>query len=130
MTNEKKNPFLGAEVISAYTRCQALEDGVLVDVTSLASEAGFRYPVAITQALWADIQAIPQDQRFQDVEGRLWDVLYMGYTAIRRSKEASGRLCYSLIMHVGGKKNYTVKLICGPGDSAEPVITLMRPEED
>src|SRR4051812_27741843 len=38
------------EVIFAYTRKQAIEDGVLVDVTETAKEAGFKIPVALTRA--------------------------------------------------------------------------------
>ena len=34
------------EIIYAYTRAQAIEDGVLADVSEVAKEAGFRYPVA------------------------------------------------------------------------------------
>ena len=41
------------------SRAQAIEDGVLVDVSDIAKEAGFRYPVALTSALWADIENIP-----------------------------------------------------------------------
>ena len=36
--------------IHTYTRAQALADGVLVDAGPLAKEAGFRWPVALTQA--------------------------------------------------------------------------------
>ena len=35
-----------APVISAYTRAQAIEDGILVDVSETAREAGFKIPVA------------------------------------------------------------------------------------
>ncbi len=42
------------EPISIYTRAQALDDGFLVDVSELAKEAGFRFPVALTRAAWAD----------------------------------------------------------------------------
>ena len=101
-----------------------------MDVSERAREAGFRYPVALTRALWDDIESIPQTQHFQDIEGRLWDVLFMGCMAIRGRKEAGTTFCYKLTMHVGIRKTYTVKLVCGPGDSAEPVITLMRPNED
>lgn len=106
------------------------EDGVLVDVTNIAKQAGFLYPVAVTRALWEDIKRMPSSQWSQDGEGRLWDVLWMGYIAIRRSNEASDTLCYQIVMHVGQRKFYKVKLVCGPGDEEEPVITLMRPEED
>jgi type I site-specific restriction endonuclease len=43
MNNKKKkqepDPIFG-EVIYSYTRAQAIEDGVLVDVTDMAKEAG------------------------------------------------------------------------------------------
>ena len=43
MTNE-----LFGEVISSYSRAQAIEDGVLVDVSSVAREAGINFPIALT----------------------------------------------------------------------------------
>ena len=48
---------LFGEVIHRYTRAQALADGVLVDVTDAAREAGFRTPVAMTIAVWS--KAVP-----------------------------------------------------------------------
>ena len=39
-------------VISAYTRRQALADGVLVDVSAMAWEAGFKFPVSLSRAAW------------------------------------------------------------------------------
>ena len=38
-------------LIHAYSRSQAIEDGVLIDVTATAREAGSRYPVALA-ATW------------------------------------------------------------------------------
>jgi hypothetical protein len=96
-----------------------------------AREAGFKFPVAVTAALWGDIEAIPESyQGLQDVEGRLWDVLWMARVAIQQSKEDGSELQYRLIMHVGEEQYYTVKIVVGPGDAGEPVITLMRPDED
>ena len=67
-----------AEVISTYTRAQAIEDGVLVDVSKTAREVGLKWPVAITAGVWATINDIPPKlQGIQDVEGRLWDVVWM-----------------------------------------------------
>ena len=37
--------FKDAEIISAYTRVNALEDGVLVDISSLAKEQGCPKPL-------------------------------------------------------------------------------------
>ena len=54
MSNQlNDDPFFG-KVISVYTRAQALADGVLIDAGPMAREAGFRWPVAITAAAWAD----------------------------------------------------------------------------
>ena len=42
------NPYDGFDVIYTYTREQAIEEGVLIDVSEMASEAGFKWPVAVT----------------------------------------------------------------------------------
>ncbi|MHB1685468.1 MAG: DUF6573 family protein [Bacilli bacterium] len=34
-------------IISQYTRAQTIEDGVLIDVSKMAKEAGFTIPVAV-----------------------------------------------------------------------------------
>lgn len=131
MNTEVENPFAGWDLISTYTRAQAIGDGTLVDVSETAKQAGFKFPVAVTAALWADIETIPASKKgFQNVQGRLWDVLWMGYIAIRRAREDGDTLLYPLVMHVGNATNYRVKLVCGPGDEREGVITLMRPDED
>lgn len=130
MDDKKKTLFTEAEVIFAYSRKEALADGVLINVSEPAREAGYSYPVAVTAALWSDICAIPESKGGQDCSGRLWDVLFMGRQAIRRAQPGQDTLLYRLIMHVGRTTYYTVKMVCGPGDEAEPVITLMRPEED
>ncbi|PLS85842.1 MAG: hypothetical protein CYG60_10410 [Actinobacteria bacterium] len=113
--------FFG-EVIHRYTRAQAIEDGVLVDVSETAREAGFGLPVALTSAVWADVNA--QGER----EGRLWDVLYVAYVTAHRFRHDSERV-YRLRMPVGRKKLYEAKLHVGPGDRGEPVVTIMLPDE-
>ena len=44
---EKTTESIFGDVISTYTRAQALEDGVLIDPGTMAAEAGFKWPVAI-----------------------------------------------------------------------------------
>lgn len=120
--------FTEADIISAYTRADALRDGVLIDVSEMAREAGFIWPVAITQGLWATINNIPKSKSCQDVQGRLWDVLWMARLAARRPPRDV--LLYNLIMHHGRKKYITLKMVSGPGDSGEGVVTIMLPHED
>jgi hypothetical protein len=127
-----------AEIIYAYTRAQAIEDGVLVDVSKTAKEAGFVYPVAMTSAAWADCVAWSDEdtkrQVPQDEFGRLWDVLWMAKIAVKQGNGGT-QLLYPLHrVPRGGKAQKPrlihLKLVCGPGDTPEPVITIMLPDED
>ena len=126
-------------VISAYSRAQALEDGVLVDVSTTAKEAGITFPVALTQAAWADTVTWTDDDTEQSPHpgqserGRLWDVVCLARFTIKRSPPGN-ELMYEVRViprpgH-GSKRVHTLKMVCGPGDAAEPVITIMLPEED
>ena len=51
--------FHDDDLIHRYTRKQAIEDAVLVDVTPTAREAGFRLPVALTRAVWEHYVRVP-----------------------------------------------------------------------
>ena len=118
-------------LIYAYTRAQALEDGVLIDVSELAREAGFVWPVALTAAVWAMVEDIPRRYRaWQTVEGRTYDVLWMAYCAIRSAEHSSTELRYTLLLDHGRRRYLTLKLVTGPGDHGEPVVTIMLPHED
>jgi len=136
--NRSTESFFG-EVISTYTRAQAIEDGVLIDTGSMAQEAGFKWPVAVTSAAWADCIAWTEDdsdkQVYQDQSGRLWDVLFMASHAIRQGSGSGDRLLFKLyrVRRDGYSKEAilaTLKLIVGPGDQGEPVITILLPHED
>ncbi|SHF26164.1 DUF6573 family protein [Desulforamulus putei] len=120
------------EVIYTYTRQQAIEDGVLIDVSQTAMEVGFRYPVAVTQAVWTELITPDEADRTQGQSetGRLWDVLWMCYLAARRSR-AQSQIMFS-VEAVRGNHRETVKLkaLCHPGDRGEPVVTIMLPDED
>lgn len=70
-------------VISQYTRAQAIADGFLVDVSETAREAGIKFPVALTRAVWDKCVEIPAGVDCQDERGRLWDVVGLLRWAIR-----------------------------------------------
>ena len=77
------NDFWG-EVIYAYTRKQAIDDGMLIDVTKTAKEAGFHDSTVITAALYERLQCTKKEKsEGQSYEGRLWDVLFVGITKVR-----------------------------------------------
>jgi hypothetical protein len=120
-------------VIFAYTRAQAIADGVLVDVSKLAREAGFKIPVAVTAGVWAECVAVPLGVTGQDETGRLWDVLNMLRHAIATNGEGD-RVDFAVHVRKDNKESkpplVPLYAVCGPGDDAEPVITVMTIGED
>ena len=141
-------------VISTYSRRQAIEDGVLVQLSGpgypddgdewlpkMCKEAGFRVPVAMTIGAFYAAFMPPDGHKLapgQDPEGRLWDVLWMLRLAIRRNGPGS-RLEFSLrvVPTIPEDSNRNPKArvvrlacVCGPDDDASPCLTIMLPEED
>lgn len=146
-------------VIYAYTREQAIEDGVLIDLAPTAAEAGFNCPVACTAAVWNDyiVPAESLKGEGQSETGRMWDMLHMLQMAVKGG--TNGRIitperekvCHILLFSVlflkpdradwkpdnekptdDNRRMRTVELKAhsGPGDNAEQVITIMLPSED
>ncbi len=142
--------FTSDDVIHSYTRAQAIEDGYLVDVSASAKEAGLKYPVAVTRAVWdAYVAFSPEDGEGQSIEGRLWDVVWMLRHAAANSAGSTLRFALYVAKADRGDWNpneavpeadtglsrrthrrVTLKAVCGPGDTAAPVITVMLPDED
>ncbi len=125
------NPLDDFEAIYTYTRDQAIEDGVLIDVSDMAKEAGFKWPVAVTVNVW--VYYIVPDEKSrsygQSEEGRLWDLL----TMLRLSSQNGGEIItlkVYFLMEGNKRRLVTLKAVAGPGDHGEPVITIMLPGED
>ncbi|MDX2152097.1 MAG: DUF6573 family protein [Bryobacteraceae bacterium] len=122
------------ELIHAYTRKQALEDGVLVDLGALASEAGFRWPVAVTRTVYDGILVPPKavEQEGQSFTGRAWDLLTVLRLEARRTGGGREVRFAPLFVSRPGEppKAVPLKAVSGPGDDGEPVITVMLPDED
>jgi hypothetical protein len=68
--------FENADLIHRYSRADAIRDGVLFDVSATAREAGIRFPVALTRAVWERCVFVPPGVLFQDEAGRLWEVCW------------------------------------------------------
>ena len=98
MTTDKED----FAIISLYTRADAIADGVLVDVSDMAKEAGFRWPVAVTRAVWDDIVTPTQRdaEEGQSEKGRLWDILSMARLAARANKDDRAAVLFRvLVLH-------------------------------
>ncbi|WDK04522.1 DUF6573 family protein [Xanthomonas campestris] len=138
-TNLAEPVFVADDLVHSYSRAQAIADGELVDVTATAREAGFRVPVALTAAVWADCVAWSDDdgrrkRTHQDESGRLWDVVWMAYLAARRAGDVKRRPYEILRVPRAGRGALPrpVRLVMriGPGDTLAPVITITTENED
>jgi hypothetical protein len=135
--HETPNGIFG-DPIHVYTRAKAIADGNLIDVTDTAREAGFRVPVAITAAAWADCVAWSAEdsrrQTSQDQAGRLWDVLWIAFLAARGARGARDLLFPLYRIERGGHgiqpARTKLRLTIGPGDDPAPVITILMHNED
>jgi hypothetical protein len=125
------------DVISTYSRAQAIDDGVLIDlmqddVIAKLCREHYKFPITCTATLWALIQqAISNKKHGNDLLGVLHDILWMS----RRNKKAVSNdgctwLFEVIITGTGIKKIRTLKLVLGQGDDEEPVLTLMISGED
>ena len=125
-------------LIHVYTRAQAIADGVLHDVTATARECGFLIPVAITDTIWSRwVEASPVLKEYgQSTDARLRDLLVVLHLRIRQlPKDATpSRLTFKVLFLVdpveGKYEEPELTADCGPGDSGEPVITVLLPEFD
>ena len=123
-----------AEIIHAYTRKQALEDGMQVDVTATAVQVPIRFPVFLTRAVYDAYVAVPPKVIGQDEAGRLWDILWMARYGILSSPSGCEEISFTLyVRNTNGKARLVrLKAVCGPLDldEGQPAITIMLPEED
>ena len=126
-------------VVYSYTRAQAVADGVQVEVTKTAQEAGIRFPVFLTRTVYDAFVTLPPVVSGQDEAGRLWDIVWMTRFAILRAKPGVGgatctRIPVALYVRNDNRAAKLVKLIatCGPLDidDPSPAITVMMPDED
>lgn len=135
MTTETTSLF--GDLIYSYTREQAINDGVLIPVDEqTCREAGIRLPVCVTDHLWSLIEPDTLDTMpGQSVNGRLWDLLWLFRVAAQQNS-GTDRLRYICSFWVRKQgcpmrmEEYDIIAVCGPGDSGEPVLTLMLPEDD
>jgi hypothetical protein len=144
---------LFGDVISTYSRAQAIADGVLVDVSNAVVPSPFKYPVAMTRAAYEATIAAGGKWKSdgdgetlelpggQDVQGRMHDVFHMLIATMRnprlhsmqRANTCSDRVYFSVHVDVHGNgRHATVELysLCGPGDTAAPVLTILLQGED
>ena len=143
--------FTEDDVIYAYTRKQAVEDGFIVEFDSkLVKEAGFPCQVDMTRTVFDIIEPNELERSDgQDIVGRQWDVLGLLRLRVngwRKACEASGEkpeipvyLRFETIFwmkrpeHRNNRRGHVTvqfKAALGADFDGTPTITVMLPNED
>lgn len=112
-------------IIYSYTRAQAIEDGVLADVTEVASRLGFKFPVAITERIFNKCMRHGTAHFMPNC----LNILTSLKSAISKLTDKNDIVYFSVKLD---DADAPIELwsVCGPGDTAEPVITIMFTDED
>ena len=121
MTHE----FFG-EALFSYSRAQAIADGGLVDLSRFPEISEiWVHPTACTDTVWKLVEAAIRDEG-KDLQGILWDISHMAMANARVKGASTDRVEFRVII---GRRTHELKLVVGPGDTPEPVLTLMLATE-
>ena len=127
----KGGPWDGFEVMSVYSRKQAIDDGVLIDVTPLAKKCGFRLHTVITAGVLSEVVGRGKGKGEDEEKDRKYQaavittILQELHEAIR--KQPGGKDSDTIYFEVGTWKLWAK---IGPGDDPRPVLTIMLEGED
>ena len=117
------HPF--GDVIYSYTRKQAIDDGVLVDLSrEPVIKTFWNHPFACTDSVWAVIEA--GVSAGLDLDGILHDVCWLARCAVSQAQQTD-LINFTVTIR---NHDHELKLQCGPGDNLKPVLTLMFRHED
>jgi hypothetical protein len=121
---ESSNTF--GPVISSYSRAEAIADGVLINLSQFqVIRTYWTHRFACTAAVWAAIEETTKSG--SDLDGILHDISWMAKTTISQGHRGENTVNFRVTI---GNHALDLKLHCGPGDHAEPVLTLMLAYED
>ncbi len=113
-------------IIFAYTRQDAIDDGVFIDITKTAEEAMIRFPTCISSNLYHTyINPDPMPEN-QDEKGRLWDLLTVFYYTAKSAKDSFMKFTVKF-----SGKNVEVWAVCEPASPTDPqpCINIFLPED-
>jgi hypothetical protein len=126
------NETFGDHYIDAYSRADMIEDGSLIDVTSIAKKMGFRYPVALSQAVWVGY-IVPDDSTWNPIDNTtLWECLLTLRNGLKQSSGEGTAFLFDITVanKDGTFSKFPLQAAFGPGDDGDPVITIMELEEE
>ncbi len=111
----------------SFSHKEEIAKGELIEITDAAINAGFRFPVVMTRAVWLEcIESIHDRENgisLQEKRSRLQNILSKIYSECRRYLWSSSFVC-QISNHVN------VKVVIGIVNNGDVVITIMLPYEN
>jgi hypothetical protein len=122
------NIFSDADVISTYSRADAITDRVLVDLSILfpISRRLYKFPIACTSTVWNIISSTGNE----NLIGEVVAVLVASQRNITKQIDDACHLFGVVLEGAAPTERCTFKIMCHGGDNCEPVLTIMLPTED
>ena len=121
---------------NASTRQQAINNGALIDVSTMANEIGFNVTVAISQSAWHKVMSkLTTDQQKNDYLKILLEVLFSDITAlsivlVNPSNTYDFTAPTPTLSYSSRTRAVKLKSITGVGDLDTSVITIILTSED
>lgn len=108
--------------ISKYSRADAIADGLLYDISTYTERVGIVYPVAVTKAVWGNLEHHDEDE---NPMSRLAQ-----FILVLRSEMIKGGQKDSINFSLTFGQLYHFIAAVLPGDNFEPVVTVTMKGED
>jgi hypothetical protein len=122
--NHNENVF--GETVYSYSRQQAIDDGVLIDLSVLEiTKQHWNVQLCCTDSVWGIIEDAVTNHG-KDLIGILHDI----YTVAKFNIKAATSQDRVYFRATVGVAAHDFVLAYGPGDTAAPVLTLMLPSDD
>lgn len=131
----KNGSWSGFDVIFIYTREEAIEDGVIMDLsTNYPHDTRmFKWPVFCTATVWSLIESAANADNVE-AGVYVWDVCNMAAMTIMANRGSeSPELLFKVCLPLRYNGDQTaLKLVCGPlgPNDPRPCMTIMLPDED
>lgn len=126
--HKSDNKFLDTDIISQYTRADALAEGILIDLTKdfPITKKIYKFPVACTQAVWAILNSTPSEW----IIGEVIALIIASQNNKTKILDEGSHLFEVVIENAAPTERCTFKIVFHPGDDMEPVLTISLPDED
>jgi hypothetical protein len=119
------------ELVYAYTRTQAIADGVLIPISE--KEHGLKIPAVVSSNLYRRFIEPPEKLvgEGQSTTGRLHDTIMM-FKAAASVRWDGTRVSFDVLYLMGPGRLEKIKVLglLGPDDERKPCLTFCLPEDE